>query len=96
MECERCHDEFTVVRGDGDDEHPLCDSCAQEVVVELRKELSKLDTECWHAIALEQADYELDDVLTFLRRHERDQVLGITPPPLADLIAALERGEHRR
>lgn len=39
MSCERCHDEFTVVRGDGDDEHPLCDPCAQELVVELREAL---------------------------------------------------------
>jgi hypothetical protein len=54
------------------------------------------DVECWHAIALEQADLELDDVLEFLRRHERDQVLGITPPSLSDIIAALQRGDHRR
>lgn len=44
----------------------------------------------------EQADLELSDVLTFLRRHERDGLLGITAPPLAELIQALERGEHRR
>lgn len=39
---------------------------------------------------------ELDDVVTFLRRHERDQAIGIAVPPLAELIDALERGEHRR
>ena len=38
---------------------------------------------------------ELDDVLVYLRRHERDQMLGITPPTLAELIAGLERREHR-
>jgi hypothetical protein len=41
-------------------------------------------------------DEELDDVVTFLRRHERDRVLGIGLPDMADLIQALERGEHRR
>ena len=46
--------------------------------------------------AQEQADLERDDVVEFLRRHERDQVLGITPPSLADIIDALQRGEHRR
>lgn len=44
----------------------------------------------------EQADLELELVLTWLRRHERDQLLGITPPSISDLIVALERGEHRR
>ena len=44
----------------------------------------------------EQADLELDDVLTFLRRHERDQLLGIVAPPLAALIEQLKAGEHRR
>jgi hypothetical protein len=42
------------------------------------------------------AEEERNEVLAFLRRHDADQVLGITPPPLADLIAQLERGEHRR
>jgi len=50
----------------------------------------------WREVALEGAAHELDDVLEFLRRHERDQVLGIATPSLADLIDALERGEHRR
>lgn len=43
----------------------------------------------------ERAD-ELDDVVTFLRRHERDaDVLGIQTPPLREIIEALERGDHR-
>lgn len=51
----------------------------------------------WNAeLAQEHYEQELDDVLEFLRRHDRDQILGIKVPPLADLIAALERGEHRR
>lgn len=44
----------------------------------------------------ERAD-ELDDVLVYLRRYKRDSaVLGVAVPPLDQLIAALERGEHRR
>jgi hypothetical protein len=39
---------------------------------------------------------EIEDVLVFLRRYERDQVLGIAVPPLGELIRALELGEHRR
>lgn len=39
---------------------------------------------------------ELDDVLRLLRRHDADQVRGITPPTMSELIGALERGEHHR
>lgn len=50
---------------------------------------------CPECLRWDGADGELKEVLRFLRRHDRDQVLGITPPTVAELIAALERGEHR-
>lgn len=43
-----------------------------------------------------QAELELDQVLDYLRRHERDQVLGLPAPSIGELISALERGEHHR
>lgn len=52
--------------------------------------------DCAECAAGHAVEDEIDDVLVFLRRHERDQIIGITPPPLADIITALERGEHRR
>lgn len=72
---------------------PACASTA--IGPETEEEREAL--EFWmHECEQQGADDELGDVLDFLRRHERDQVLGITPPSLADIIAALQRGEHRR
>lgn len=52
--------------------------------------------DCPECSRADGADEEVREVVAFLRRHDADQVLGIKPPPLADLIAQLERGEHRR
>lgn len=63
-------------------------------------EKMRADMEAWPEafvdICDQQAALELEQVVEYLRRHERDQVLGLPVPPIGELIRALERGEHWR